>query len=519
MTLPEKCQVLVVGGGPAGSYTASVLGREGIDTVLVEMEHHPRYHIGESLLPSFRHYLKFIDLDKTFDSYGFMVKPGAAFKMNPTDREGYTDFLATGGSNNYSWNVIRSEADEILFRHAAKSGAKTFEGIKINSIEFDQSQNTDKISGIIGRPVSAAWSSKGEGTNGIIHFDYIVDATGRAGFLNTKYLKTATTTKHSRMLPTGPTSREVAHMEVGLRVKTPFSSRHYEVLLINPMRPVQKPLTIRNIDESGWAWLIPLHDGTQSISVVMNQEIAIKKKGAYSSTEEFYMESLKQAPMLIELLGKGERVTPVNYALPYARIVGDAGCFIDPFFSSGVHLAGTGGLSAGTTIAASIKGDVDEVTAAEWHSNKIKHGYARFLIVVLSAYKQMRNQGQSVLADYGEDDFDRAFSFFRPVIQGTTDATSKITQAEFSKTIEFLNKAFKPVFDPPINSTNGDGIATPVDIQEQLTAEDMEALQALRKYHSKDGEGLENFTTDVIDGLIPRLEMTRLTLIPANQHE
>lgn len=179
------------------------------------------------------------------------------------------------------------------------------------------------------------------------------------------------------------------------------------------------------IDESGWAWLIPLHDGTHSIGVVMNQEVANKKKKTYSSTEEFYTDSLKQAPMLLELLGKGERVTPVksasdysyhssSYAFPYARIVGDAGCFIDPFFSSGVHLAGTGGLSAGTTIAASIRGDVDEATAADWHTNKIKHGYARFLLVVLSAYKQMRNQDQSVLADFGEDNFDRAFSFFKP---------------------------------------------------------------------------------------------------------
>ncbi|CAG8961600.1 hypothetical protein HYFRA_00006135 [Hymenoscyphus fraxineus] len=57
-------------------------------------------------------------------------------------------------------------------------------------------------------------------------------------------------------------------------------------------------------------------------------------------------------------------------------------------------------------------------------------------------------------------------------------------------------KAFKSVFDPSTNSTDGDGIATPVNIQKQLTAEDMEALEALRKYYGKDGEGLENFTTD-----------------------
>lgn len=92
-----------------------------------------------------------------------------------------------------------------------------------------------------------------------------------------------------------------------------------------------------------------------------------------------------------------------------------------------------------------------------------------------------------------------------------------------------MNRAFRPVFDPPTNGangtngttgtigTNGEDEARPKDIQEELTAEDMEALQALQKYHSKDGEGLENFTTDVIDGLVPRLETGRLTLVPATQ--
>ena len=95
-------------------------------------------------------------------------------------------------------------------------------------------------------------------------------------------------------------------------------------------------------------------------------------------------------------------------------MVGDAGCFIDPFFSSGVHLAMTSGLSAGTTIAASIRGDVDETTAAQWHTSKVREGYACFLFVVLSAYKQMMHQDEPVLSDYNEGNFDRALSFFKP---------------------------------------------------------------------------------------------------------
>lgn len=73
-TIPESCEVLVVGGGPAGSYAASALAREGVDVVVLEADHFPRYHIGESMLASIRHFLRFIDLEKTFDAYGFCKK-------------------------------------------------------------------------------------------------------------------------------------------------------------------------------------------------------------------------------------------------------------------------------------------------------------------------------------------------------------------------------------------------------------------------------------------------------------
>jgi flavin-dependent dehydrogenase len=157
----------------------------------------------------------------------------------------------------------------------------------------------------------------------------------------------------------------------------------------------------------------------------MNQELAIAKKRSYGSTQEFYMAALKLAPNITELLGNGQVVTNIRsasdysynsstYAIPYARVVGDAGCFIDPFFSSGVHLAFSGALSAATTICAAIRGHCDEESAAKWHSRKVADGYERFTLVVLSGYRQMRKQQEPVLADFDEDNFDRAFDFFRP---------------------------------------------------------------------------------------------------------
>ena len=82
--------------------------------------------------------------------------------------------------------MIRSESDELLFRHAEKSGAKAFDGVKVNSIAFTPSPTSNADPG---RPVSASYVRKTDGASGVITFDYVVDATGRAGILNTKYLK------------------------------------------------------------------------------------------------------------------------------------------------------------------------------------------------------------------------------------------------------------------------------------------------------------------------------------------
>lgn len=76
MSVPTKSSVLVVGGGPAGSYAASCLAREGIDTVILEADKFPRYHVGESMLASIRHFFRFIDLDEEFNKYGFRRKVG-----------------------------------------------------------------------------------------------------------------------------------------------------------------------------------------------------------------------------------------------------------------------------------------------------------------------------------------------------------------------------------------------------------------------------------------------------------
>ncbi|KAJ5794712.1 hypothetical protein N7457_001311 [Penicillium paradoxum] len=521
-TVPEQCSVLVVGGGPAGSYASSALAREGISVVLLEADNFPRYHIGESMLPSMRHFLKFIDCYEKFDAHGFRVKNGGAFRLNWSRPETYTDFIAAGGPGGYSWNVIRSEADEILFRHAGESGASIFDGTKVTSIEFEESSEEifDSANPNPGKPVSATWSRK-DGSTGLVKFDYLIDASGRAGLVSTKYLKNR---RYNQGL------KNVASWAYWNGGGTYGVGTH----------KVGAPA-----DASGWVWFIPLHNGTHSVGIVMNQAKATERKKALDSpsSKDFYLENLNLVPGIKALLEKGELVSEVksasdwsysasSYAFPHVRIAGDAGCFIDPFFSSGVHLALSSGLTAAVTISAAIRGDVTEKEAAKWHSSKVAEGYTRFLLVVLSSLKQIRGGDEPVLNDWDEESFERAFDHFRPIIQGTADADSekKLSTEEISKTIDFCFRAFAHVpverKDALLEKMKNHGVSDPTatdlktrealeELKNTLSPAELEIMNTIRgrrMIRAEDSLNIDNYRLDSINGMAPHLERGNLTL-------
>ncbi|KAJ2923819.1 hypothetical protein H1R20_g13276, partial [Candolleomyces eurysporus] len=483
--------VLVIGGGPAGAYAASTLALEGISTVVLEATKFPRYHIGESMLPSLTSFTRFIGMEEKLRQHGFCVKRGAAVKFNQRKREGYTDFVKDDPANG-SWNVVRSEFDELLLRHSAECGATVLEEHKVTEVLF-----RDEAGSQGGRRPYAVAYVRPSGETGQITFDYLVDASGRNGIMSTKYLKNRKMNSSLKNIACW------GYWKGGYGMYMPGTRRENA--------PWFEALT----DESGWGWFIPLHNGTVSVGIVMHQDISNAKKAAgrnASSSGDFslrdhYLDQFQYLPGLKKLLGTASLVDGAvksasdysysadQYSGDHFRIIGDASAFIDPLFSSGVHLALLGGLTAAVTIAASLRGHCSEEVAAAYHTTKVGAAYTRFFFVVMSAYKQIRSQTIDVYSDVDEDNFDRAFDIIRPVIQGSSDVGKKVTEDELQKALSFCEDIWAPT-DPEMHAAVASRLgpellspSAPIYSDEELKQfvdpEDEDATNVLRRINAR----------------------------------
>lgn len=422
---PAHTKVLVVGGGPGGAMAAILLAREGIEVTVLERDQFPRYHIGESLLTSAIPVLKFVGLYERMEAHGFLRKHGGYFTLKDGAAPGHIDFRKVS-VHQHSYQVIRSEFDHLLLKYAAEMGARVFEQTAVTSVDFSGD-----------RPVRAHWQRKG--ATGQITFDHVIDASGLSGLLATKVL-------HNRRFQPA-----FANVAVG------SYWRGYTPYVAPDGTPQGGDFFMEALgDGTGWAWAIPLHDHTLSVGVVVHSEEFQRLRTEVGDVEAIYRDGLRRATQLREMLAPAQMTQPVqtwrdfsyladSFSGPGYRMIGDAAAFIDPLFSTGVHLAFLGAVSAAASIAGRVRGEIDEATAVAFHDQCIRKAYVRFAVIVSGMYKQIRRQDEVVLYGIAQSDFRHAFEVILPLISGSADlegdaVDSATIDRAVSFTIDMVNE-------------------------------------------------------------------------------
>ena len=318
-----RADVVIIGGGPAGSTAANLLAGRGYRVALLEKAHHPRFHIGESLLPANAPLFEQLGVAERVGAIG-MRKWGAEFVSPWHGRSETFEFAAARNRDlPYGYQVRRSQFDEILIRRAAERGAIVVEGCRAREVELERPDGGVRVVAEHEDGARSAWEGR-----------FLIDASGRDTFL-------------------------ANHLGVKNR-----NSRHNSAAIYAHFSGAERHTGKRAGDitiywfEHGWLWLIPLADGATSVGAVVWPYYLKQRRGPL---RDFLLATIALCPALAERLRSALLISEVeatgNYsysaALNHGRnylLVGDAFAFIDPVFSTGVWLAMHGGAAAAQTV-------------------------------------------------------------------------------------------------------------------------------------------------------------------------
>lgn len=338
MASTERTDVIVIGGGPGGSTAAAALARAGIAVVLLEREHFPRPHVGESLLPASMPVLEAIGAIEAVEAAGFLKKWGATMVWGTASEPWAWFFRETNTRWPHSYQVERAVFDDILLRNAAANGVDVREGHRV--VEVIESAE-GALQGV--RFVDDA------GATGEIRADIVVDASGQASVIGR-----------------ARGERQWDDFFRNLAIYGYFEGA-------GRLDGEQSNNILVEAFDDGWAWTIPLRDGINSVGVVLDSERAQAALREVSPTA-LLGASLRKAPNTWSLVEHARLQDEPNVIKDWSYasdqvvgdgwiLVGDAACFVDPLFSSGVHLAMNSGWLASAYIRA-LRADPDLGQAA-----------------------------------------------------------------------------------------------------------------------------------------------------------
>jgi flavin-dependent dehydrogenase len=347
-----RCDVFVIGGGPAGSTIAALLAARGWNVVVAEKDRHPRFHIGESLLPLNLPLFERLGVKERIERIA-IHKYGA--ELNSPDHEDPVtlDFAeAWDKAYPFAYQVRRSEFDQILFENCVERGATTMQECRVTQVDLDAEAGPEIVVTPRGSPPQR-WRAR-----------FLVDASGRDTFLANK---------------------------LGIKQRNP---RHASAALYGHFTGARRlpGKAEGNISlfwfEHGWFWFIPLLDGTTSVGAVC-WPYYLKSRKADPST--FFLETIAMCPPLARRLENARLVAPAtatgNYSYESSGshlvgerhiMLGDAFAFVDPVFSAGVFLAMNSAFLGADVVDATLRAPARAPAARREFERATRHGLRNF---------------------------------------------------------------------------------------------------------------------------------------------
>lgn len=340
--------VVIIGGGPAGGASAAFLAKGGLSVLVLERDDFPRFHIGESLLPSGLAVLQNLGVPITDDV--FVFKRGAQFICDATDRVAEFDFqYALDGPPRHAWHVDRAGFDKMLIKHAREAGATVQHGVTVKDFEIDTTGvtlDTDQ---------------------GPIRGRYLIDASGQQRFI----------AKKKRAV--------VPYLDFGrASVFTHFHDvQQHAWDVISPNNDI-RIMMVRD----GWMWVIPLPGRRLSVGLVS------RRQGIKEDWLDEYIGASKRITSWVAGAKRDETKIIANFSYKNSAsfgeryvCVGDAACFLDPVFSSGVNLALRSSESVSKyLLAAFADGTEGQADLMQPHQELQERGYDTFSALIFRFY-------------------------------------------------------------------------------------------------------------------------------------
>lgn len=370
--MPRQYDVVIIGGGPAGATAACALAQRGRSVLVLEKDAFPRYHIGESMIPYCYFPLERIGFIDKLKKSRFPRKYSVQFvSMSGRVSSPFYFFKHLDHEASTSWQVVRSEFDQMLLDHARESGATVEQGTRVRDFLFDD----DRVVGVVAESASNQLES--------ISAPYVIDASGRNAFAIKKF---------------------------GWRVKDPQLQKvviwtYYEGAKRDEGID-EAATTVAYLPDKGWFWYIPLSDNKVSVGVVAEKDYLYDES---RDPETVFEREVEKNAWIKDHLAPGHRSSPFavtadfsyrakHSSRPGLVLTGDAFSFLDPVFSSGLFLAFWGAEKAAMAIDQALDDRSRENDALEGYTRELRNGLEAMRKLVYAFYEQDFSFGDLIKA-------------------------------------------------------------------------------------------------------------------------